>query len=92
MNEVERRARSLILNKDRAWYLSCIAKGLKVPGLKDVGGWLRVSFHVSGMNAAWVQQNKIRKMYPQLTTKVVNVSDKPCDWAAEIWVKLKEEQ
>lgn len=83
--------RSLLLNLDQDFHMSCLTKGVIVPDLQvDTEGFTRVGYYVAGVSSAWVQQSKIRRKWPQFDTKVVNVADKPCDWSAELWVKLKE--
>lgn len=85
-------AGSTLLNLDRKFHLDCITKGVKVPGVQtDEQGWSRVSYHMAGMRSAWVQQNRIRRGWPTLETECRNVADQPCDWNAEIWVRLKKE-
>jgi hypothetical protein len=88
----EHRARSIVLNLDRKHHLECISKGVAVPGIHEKEGWQRVSYHVAGMHSAGVQQAKIRKQYPNLSTMVINVKEQPCDWDAEIWVRLRLEE
>ncbi len=85
-------AGSTLLNLDRKFHLDCISRGIKVPNVQtDEQGWSRVSYHMAGPDSAWVQQNKIRKDWPDLETQVRDVREQPCDWKAEIWVRLKEE-
>lgn len=91
MESREAQARSTLLNLDRKFHLDCVANGINIPGLmQDPQGWYRVSYHMAGTGSAWVQQAKIRKLYPNLDTRVSNVRNLPCDWNAELWVKLKE--
>lgn len=91
MESREAQARSTLLNLNRKFHLDCVSRGIEIPGvMRDEKGWHRVSFHVAGCRSAWVQQAKIRALYPTLDTKVMDVKDKPCEWNAELWVKLKE--
>lgn len=80
----------MLLNLHRRFHLDCVSKGIEVPGLmQDEDGWFRVSYHVAGMGSAWVQQAKTRHEYPNLETQVRNVTNQPCEWNAEIWVRVK---
>lgn len=92
-DHAEAQAKSILLNLNREFHLKCLTNGIGVPGLiTDDEGFYRVSYHVAGVRSAWVQQAKIRSAWPALDTKVVDVSDKPCEWSAEIWAKRKEDQ
>lgn len=89
MDSREAQARSTLLNLNRKFHLDCIVRGVDIPNLKkDDQGWYRVSYHVAGTGSAWVQQAKVRALYPTLETKVVNVGTEPCEWGAEIWVRV----
>lgn len=89
--EVEAQANSVLLNLDQGFHLRCLSMGVAVPGLQvDAEGYTRVGYYVAGMRSAWVQQAKMRRAWPQLETKVVNVADQPCEWSAEIWAKRKD--
>lgn len=91
MESREAQARSTLLNLDRKFHLDCVSRGIEIPGaMRDDKGWVRVSYHVAGTGSAWVQQAKIRKLYPMLETKVKDTKSQPCDWNAELWVKLRE--
>lgn len=84
-------AKSLLSNVSRRFHLECISKGVVVPGLEaNERGFYRVSYHHAGVASAWVQQTKIRATWPNLKTHVVDVSQQPCEWNAEIWVKRKD--
>lgn len=90
--EVTDQAASALLNTKRDFHCKVIEKGIEpldVP--KDDNGFYTVSYHMAGMGSAWVMQSKLRKKYPGLDTKVVNVVDIPCDWQAEVRVKRKVE-
>lgn len=87
--EAHNMAQSMVLNQNRDFHCDCISNGVHVPGLpKDADGFYPVSFHMSGMDSAWVSQNRLRKKFPELDTKVVAVVDKP--WKAEIRAKRKQ--
>ncbi len=93
MKNREAGARSMLLNLQRRFHLDCVSKAIEVPGLQqDDAGYFRVSYHVAGTGSAWVQQANIRREYPMLKTKVVSTVSQPCDWNAEIWVKLRTEE
>ena len=87
--EAHNMAQSMVLNQNRAFHCDCISHGVEVPGLTpDDDGFYPVSYHMAGKRSAWVLQNKLRRKFPLLDTKVVPVVDKP--WTAEIRVKRKE--
>lgn len=86
----EAQARSILLNLNQEFHLRCLDTGIEVPGLAvDSDGFYRIGYYVAGMQSAWVQQSKMRKAWPNLETKVVNVRDQPCEWVGEIWAKKK---
>lgn len=86
--EANNMARSIVLNTSRGFHCDCISKGVAVPGLTpDSEGYYTVSYHMAGMQAAWVMQSRLRKSYPNLLTRVVNVADTGVEWAAEVRVK-----
>lgn len=86
----EAQAKSILLNLNQDFHLDCLSKGVNVPGLqRDTEGYYRVGYYVAGVRSGWVQQAKMRRDWPMLETKVVNVADKPCEWNAEIWAKRK---
>lgn len=90
--EVANMAASTLLNVDRDYNCAIIAKGLEPKDVtKDAQGFYTVSKHMAGMRSAWVMQAKLRKKYEALDTKVVNVTDSPCEWKAEVRVKLKSD-
>jgi hypothetical protein len=90
--EVSNQAASTMLNINRQFYCDCISKGVAVPGVPvDEQGYLTISYHMAGTRPAWVMQARLRKRYPMLDTKVVNVTDLPVKHNAEVRVKLREE-
>lgn len=90
VRELTDQMRSTLLNVNRDFYADCLSKGVSVPLLKmDEAGYYTISYHCAGTASASVQQNKLRKKYPELDTKVVAVVD--MDWKAEIRAKRKEE-
>ena len=90
-SEVANQAASTLLNINRDYYCSVISSGISPPDIpKDKEGYFTVSYHFAGVDSAYVTQNRLRKKYPNLDTKVVNVHDLPVKWKAEVRVKLHE--
>ncbi len=89
--EIADQAASTLMNIKRDFNCQVIAAGIEPQDItKDDEGFYTVSYHMAGKRSAWVMQARLRKKYPELDTKVVNVVDMPCDWQAEVRVKLKE--
>lgn len=88
--ELTHQMQSTLLNLKRDFHAECLSKGVHVPELvTDDEGYAAISYHCAGVASARVQQNKLRRKYTDLDTKVVAVVDK--QWTAEIRAKRKEE-
>ena len=82
-------AKSLVWNLDRKLLLDCVSTGITVDILTVTEeGWTRVSRHAAGQASAYVQANKIKKVYPNLETNVRRVEGE--EWSAEVWAKVKD--
>lgn len=83
---------SLRWNANRKHNLECLSQGIIPPDLVDTqtgDGFYTVSRHAAGTRAAYVVQAKIRRLYPNLITRVINqVDNSDVEWNAEIRAKL----
>lgn len=87
--------RSAQLNRDMRRHAECLNKGVR-PGTLGLyerqDGWVVIGRFCAGKRSAWVQAHKLRAAYPNLETKVLDTSDKPGDWKAELAVRLKPKE
>lgn len=85
-------AASMQLNLDRRHNIECVLKGVTPRARQTDDGWWVVSRHVAkGSNSAYAVQNRLRRLHPQLETRVRKNVDPDNFWSSEIQIRLRQE-